>query len=118
MEVSISINIAQIFLLSVAPFFLLYPARVIFISVNTIAKNPSVCLILDLQHYWSIFNILTRAGYFIQKHKHKGMRSSCRRTYAAHKKRHKSSNGMLVYFRRVSPELYSKLVHVAELVHW
>ena len=106
MEVSISINIAQIFLLSVAPFFLLYPARVIFISVNTIAKNPSVCLILDLQHYWSIFNILTRAGYFIHKHKHKGMRSSCRRTYAAHKKRHKSSNGMLV------------CMHVAELVHW
>ena len=96
MEVSISINIAQIFLLSVEPFFLLYPARVVFIYWTQYPRILQLCLIFDLQHYWSTFNILIRAEYFLHKHKHKG--SSCRRTFATHKKRHKSSNGILCLY--------------------
>ena len=64
MEVSISINIAQIFLLSVEPFFLLYPARVVFIYWTQYPRILQLCLIFDLQHYWSTFNILIRAEYF------------------------------------------------------
>ena len=78
----------------------MYPARVIFISVNTIAKNPSVCLILDLQHYWSIFNILIRLGILFTSTNKKACEVAV--------------EGPFILIKSTTdPDLCSKLVHVA-----
>ena len=67
---------------------------------------PSSCYsyILDLQHYWSIFNILIRLGISFTSTNIKACAVAV--------------EGPFILIKSTTdPDLCSKLVHVAELVH-